>query len=63
MYVVDENLTAGFFLAIFSKLKGGKTQRFSKLKQFFAKLKENILKLNISEIFVVVDLFSILQIK
>ena len=57
-------IRSGFFLAIFSKLKGGKTQRFSKLKQFFfAKLKENILKLNISEIFVVVDLFSILQIK
>ena len=33
-----------FFLAIFSKLKGGKTQRFSKLKQIFCKTQEKYLK-------------------
>ena len=35
---------SGFFLAIFSKLKGGKTQRFSKLKQIFCKTQGKYLK-------------------
>ena len=33
-----------FLLAIFSKLKGGKTQRFSKLKQIFCKTQGKYLK-------------------
>ena len=33
-----------FLLAIFSKLKGGKTQRFSKLKQNFCKTQGKYLK-------------------
>ena len=37
-------LLQAFLLAIFSKLKGGKTQRFSKLKQFFCKTQGKYLK-------------------
>ena len=38
------HVTQAFLLAIFSKLKGGKTQRFSKLKQNFCKTQEKYLK-------------------
>ena len=41
---IGQALGQAFFLAIFSKLKGGKTQRFSKLKQIFCKTQGKYLK-------------------
>ena len=53
----------GFFWLFFQNSRAAKLNVFQNSSKCFAKLKENILKLNISETFVVVDLFSILQIK
>ena len=56
-------VSQAFFWLFFQNSRAAKLNVFQNSSKFFAKLKENILKLNISEIFVVVDLFSILQIK
>jgi len=61
---IRSKYNAGFFFWLFfQNSRAAKLNIFQNSSKYFAKLKENILKLNILEIFVVVDLFSILQIK